>query len=102
MELLRLSLLALNCAATFTPDRVHADAVAAPEGIISWWTGDSNANDLIRTNHSGLFNGAGSGSGFVGQGFVFYGVNDYLETPHRANFRPTPRRGRLRCAGSPA
>ena len=53
--------------------------VPPPPGMVSWWTGDGNANDLIGGNHGTLRNGATFAAGVVGQAFSFDGVDDYVE-----------------------
>jgi hypothetical protein len=51
---------------------------------VSWWTGDGSADDLVGGNHGILRNGAGFGSGIVGQGFLLDGLNDFIEVPDSA------------------
>ena len=57
----------------------------APSGMVSWWSGDNNALDLIGTNEGTLVNGATYAAGLVGQAFSFDGVNDYVNVPHNAS-----------------
>jgi hypothetical protein len=59
---------------------VYDVPVAAPSGLVSWWTGDGTANDLVGSNHGVVFDDEGNpfGSGLVGQTFSFDGVNDYI------------------------
>ena len=56
--------------------------VAPPTGLVSWWPGDGNANDLIGGNNGTLRNGATFATGFVtsgnGQAFSFDGVDDFV------------------------
>jgi hypothetical protein len=61
-----------------------------PAGMVSWWTGDGNADDVIGTNHGTLQNGATYAAGMVDQAFSFDGVDDYVEIPHSdtLNFGP--------------
>src|SRR4051812_33414812 len=51
-------------------------------GLVSWWRGEGEAIDSIGTNHGTLVNGASYGPGLCGQGFLFDGVDDYVEIPH--------------------
>lgn len=46
------------------------------EGIVSWWPGDANANDMVDGNHGTLAGDATYGLGRVGQSFVFDGDRD--------------------------
>lgn len=58
------------------PDVVRADCMPPPPGLVAWWPGDGNANDLIGTNNGQLLgNATASGSGIVGQAFSLDGVN---------------------------
>ena len=56
--------------------------VAPHSGLISWWPGDGNADDIEDGNPGTLLNGTGFGTGFVtsgsGQGFSFDGVDDRI------------------------
>ncbi len=59
--------------------------VQPPVGLVSWWPGDGNANDIAGTNHGTLESGATFALGRVGQAFSFDGVDDYVEVPHDAS-----------------
>ena len=48
--------------------------VAAPAGLVGWWTGDGNTVDIAGNNSATLQNGATYGSGKVGQAFSFAGA----------------------------
>ena len=52
--------------------------VTPPAGLLSWWPGDSNANDMISNNHGLLLNGASLAQGKVDQSFNFDGADDAL------------------------
>ncbi len=56
--------------------------VPPPTGLIAWWPGDGNANDLAGTNNGTLFNGATFDQGRVEQAFRFDGVNDVVSFGH--------------------
>src|SRR6267142_3071724 len=61
-----------------------------PSGIVGWWAGDGNANDLAGTNTGSLFGGATvTGSGMVGSAFTFDGTNSYVQFPDSPAFHPT-------------
>ncbi len=47
--------------------------VAAPPGLVGWWTGDGNTVDIAGDNSGTLQNGATYGNGEVGQAFSFAG-----------------------------
>jgi hypothetical protein len=57
----------------------HAGAqtcVQLPSGLVSWWPGDGNANDIKDGNNGTLQNGATFAEGMVRQGFSLDGIDD--------------------------
>jgi len=61
-----------------------------PPGMVAWWPGDGNANDIAGTNH-GALNGDATASvqGQVGQAFNFPGgALDYVRVPNHASLEP--------------
>src|SRR5438132_1473161 len=50
-----------------------------PPGLVSWWPGENNANDIYGSNNGTLVNGTGFAAGKVGQAFSLDGVNDYVD-----------------------
>lgn len=56
-----------------------------PANLAAWYAGDGSTNDLQGGNNATLQNGAFIGSGKVGQGFQFDGVDDQISIPHNAN-----------------
>lgn len=63
-------------------------AIPAPTGLIAWWSGDSNADDLAGHNHGQLINGATFAPGLVGEAFRLDGVDDYVRVSHRDALNP--------------
>jgi hypothetical protein len=55
------------------------ECVQAPSGLLAWWTGDGNANDVISGNGGTLVNGATYAAGMVEEAFSFDGVDDYVQ-----------------------
>jgi hypothetical protein len=49
-----------------------------PEGVIHWWPGDGNAQDIVGGSHGVPQNGTTFASGHVGQAFSFDGENDFV------------------------
>ena len=59
--------------------------VQLPEGLISWWSGDGNADDLVGTNDGALQNGATFAPGQVVRAFSFDGADDYVTVGSNVN-----------------
>jgi hypothetical protein len=55
--------------------------VSPPAGLVSWWLGQGNANDIAGANNGTLLNGATFAPGKVGQAFSFDGLNDVVQIP---------------------
>ncbi|MCB9157640.1 MAG: hypothetical protein H6645_11055 [Caldilineaceae bacterium] len=54
------------------------DLPVATESLVSKWSGEENADDLIGINDGDMRNGATFTTGKVGQGFHFDGIDDYI------------------------
>lgn len=52
-----------------------------PPGLVSWWPGNGNANDIADSNNGTLQGGVSFGAGKVGQGFNFNGTNGVVAVP---------------------
>ncbi len=52
-----------------------------PTGLVGWWPGDGNADDIQGANNGTLMNGATFATGEVGQAFSFDGLDDYVSVP---------------------
>jgi hypothetical protein len=50
-------------------------------GLVSWWSGEGDANDNIGTNNGTLVGGASYAPGEVGQAFLFDGSSGYVSIP---------------------
>jgi hypothetical protein len=66
-----------------------ADCVSPPIGLVAWWPGQGNANDIAGTNNGTLHNGVAFAPGKVGQAFIFNGTNSYVEVPDSPTLRLT-------------
>lgn len=62
--------------------------VTPPSGMVSWWPGDGNADDIQGGNHGTLMNGATFATGKVGQAFSLDGVDDYVTVPNDPSLNP--------------
>jgi hypothetical protein len=96
-----------NCSATFGPvifplpagDTVVtatatrlgslAGCVTSPSGMVSWWPGDDNANDIQDGNNGTLQGATTFAPGEVQQAFSFNGVDAYIDVPQNNNLNPT-------------
>ena len=63
----------------------HGDGIAPPSGLVSWWPGDGNPNDIVDGNDGTLQNGATFAAGKVDQAFSLDGVDDKLTVADAAN-----------------
>src|SRR5947208_15349755 len=52
--------------------------VPPPSGMVAWYPGDGNADDIIGGNNGTLQNGATFASGMVDQAFSLDGIDDYV------------------------
>ena len=76
---------AANAAAQGSPS-----CVAPPSGMVSWWTGDGNANDIQGSNNGTLQNGATFATGKVGQAFSLNAsLNSGVSVPSSPELNPT-------------
>lgn len=67
--------------------RVNADTpIPPPSGMVGWWTGDGNTNDLVGGNHGTLQNGATFAAGKVDQAFSFDGIDDRVAIPDSSDW----------------
>src|SRR4029077_3853702 len=57
----------------------------APASMVSWWSGNDNANDVQDGNNGMLENGAGFAAGEVAHGFSLNGSNQYVLVPDSPN-----------------
>jgi hypothetical protein len=65
-----------------------ASCITPPAGLVSWWPGEGNANDIWDGNPGTLLNGATFTAGKVGQAFSFDGVDDQVQIPDATNLAP--------------
>ena len=55
--------------------------VLPPAGLVSWWPGDGNANDIVNHHHGIMQKGATFAPGIVDQAFSFDGEDDRVSIP---------------------
>ena len=53
----------------------------APSGLVSWWPGEGNANDIVGANNGTPTGGITYINGEVGQAFVLNGSTSYIPVP---------------------
>jgi hypothetical protein len=61
--------------------------VQPPAGLVSWWPGDGNADDIQNGNDGILQNGAGFAPGMVDQAFRLDGIDDHVLIGNPANLQ---------------
>ena len=62
-----------------------AQCAPPPSGLVNWWPGDGNANDIAGSNNGTLQNGVTFAPGKVGSAFNFDGVDDFVNVPDTAS-----------------
>ena len=73
---------------TFTPvgTVLAQTCVEPPPGLVSWWPGDGNADDIVGGNNGALVGGTSFAAGMVGQAFDFDGDGDSVDIPNPENY----------------
>jgi hypothetical protein len=74
------SIICLALIASTLPAMAQPACTPPPSGLVDWWPGESNANDIAGTNNGTLVNGVSFAAGEVGQAFSFNG-SDYVSIP---------------------
>ena len=68
---------------TFNISRATAQScVQPPSGLVSWWPGDGDADDIVDGNPGSLEKGAMFAPGKVGKAFSLDGVDDHVRVEH--------------------
>jgi hypothetical protein len=80
--------IALGCVLPAATPAVAIAPVTPPPGLISWWPGEDNCDDIADGNHGTLQGGAQYAAGKVGKAFKFDGIDDYVHIDDALNLRP--------------
>ena len=59
----------------------NAQCDPTPSGLVAWWPGEGNANDIVGNNNGILVGGTTFTAGEVGQAFHFDGVSGTVSVP---------------------
>src|SRR4029077_12775157 len=86
---LLLAILLLGPFVRLGPTQSVPSCVTPPSGMVSWWPAEGDANDIQDGNDGTLENGAGFGTGEVGQAFSFNGSNQDVAIGNPANLKLT-------------
>ena len=70
-------------------DVVSHVSIQPPAGMVSWWPGDGNAEDIIDGNAGMLQGDATFADGMVGQAFSLDGTGDFVLVPNSPNLNIT-------------
>jgi len=65
------------------------ECVSTPAGLVSWWPGDGDAQDIGAGHRGTLRNGTSFAPGMVGPAFSFDGIDDELQVPITADLQLT-------------
>lgn len=82
------SMLIIATHAIAAPANSSPTPIPPPSGMVSWWPGDGNANDIVDGNPGTMVNGATFSAGKVAQAFSFDGVDDYVNVSNSLNLNP--------------
>ena len=67
--------------ATLTVTNPAPPCTPPPSGMVAWWPGEGNANDIVGNNNGTAVGGVTYTNGEVGQAFQFGGTNSYIQIP---------------------
>jgi hypothetical protein len=67
--------------ATPSSTATSGSCMLPPAGLVSWWPGDGNADDIIGSHNGTLVGGVAFTAGEVGQAFSFDGIDDIVLAP---------------------
>jgi len=60
----------------------NKDCLSPPSGMVAWWPGDGNADDIIGGHTGVLVGDATFDEGLVGEAFSLDGNGDFINIPH--------------------
>ena len=75
----KLFLLLIGMGVGFSLSARASTCASTPAGLLGWWAGENNANDVYRVHNGSLQNGATYAPGIVGTSFSLDGVDDYVD-----------------------
>jgi Concanavalin A-like lectin/glucanases superfamily/Immunoglobulin domain len=64
-----------------------SNSTPLPSGLVSWWPGEGNANDVISGNNGSLIGNTSYTNGEVGQAFMMYGNGDMVTVGNPTNLQ---------------
>jgi len=73
-------------AANFVP--TQSGCTPTPSGLVSWWPGDGNANDIVGINNGALIGNVTFQPGMVGMAFGFDGTGPFVQVPDSPSLNP--------------
>ena len=66
-----------------------ASCTPPPAGIVGWWPGEGNANDIVGGDNGTLEGDTTFAPAEVGQGFRLDGTSGYVQIPDSVALKPT-------------
>src|ERR1035437_3298617 len=71
----------LAALAAATPQTQGSSCTPPPAGLVGWWSGESNAHDIVGGNNGSPVGNLGYTNGVAGQAFVFDESTSYISVP---------------------
>ena len=68
--------------------KADSGPIPPPAGMVSWWPGDGNTDDIVNGNDGKLTGDATYAPGMVGQAFSLDGAGDFVIVPDSSSLNP--------------
>ena len=67
----------------------NCPCITTPSGIVGWWTGDGDAEDISNGNEGTVYGGVTYSTGKIGMAFSFDGTSGYIRIPNTTLLQPS-------------
>jgi concanavalin A-like lectin/glucanase superfamily protein len=79
----------MGCLCWLVVATAYAQCISPPSGLVSWWQGEGNANDVTGANPGVAYGGVTYNNGMVGLGFQLDGVSGHIRIKDAPSLRFT-------------